>query len=216
MLISIPTQAILSSEELKNYKDSLYFEGIFPIRELSPKGLVTFEVSQLDQGALPLLMQIPAGLNIKGYKFYSELPLDKLDEPVPVSFPNCWKDEEKTILKTLREYHAQFIKIKKDKCLLRIGEGLGNGTHSSKTSYNFEILKAWVSEYDSTCSKIYTSKEAIAEIEASYNMPILTDDEIDEMLKSELIAFIEEWNLSIDTSLLKSELVELLKLEMGA
>lgn len=176
MIIQLPITAFLNEnygQMLMNYKDSLYFEGVIPDRLKGKKDYTQFQLDQLNQGELPFMLAIDGSI-LEKYKFYSELSVDKLDDPVPASFPNCWKDEEHTILKTLREYHCQFVKIKDDKCLLRIGEGFGNGVYSSKTSFSDEILKAWVTEYDDTCSNIYTSEEAIAGKIAEYEQEIVS------------------------------------------
>ncbi len=152
---------------LERYERRLYREKIFP-NDNSSQTHTAFNIDELDQGALGLMLAID-GATLTGYNFYCVVLAYKLDESVPESFPNCWKDEEAWELKTLREYHAQFVSVKDDKALLRIGIGLGNGNHSSLNSYTDEILREWIAEYDPTTENTYTSEAECIAIKAEYD-----------------------------------------------
>ena len=169
MEITIPMEAFdhdVYGPILERYERRLYREKIFP-NDNSSQTHTAFNIDELDQGALGLMLAID-GTTLTGYNFYCVVLASKLDEPVPESFPNCWKDEEAGELKTLREYHAQFVSVKDDKALLRIGIGLGNGNHSSLTSYTDEILREWIAEYDPTTENTYTSEAECIAIKAEY------------------------------------------------
>ena len=186
---------------LNNYEKRLYRESIMPNLESDQVNTV-FTISQLDQGALPLMMSIP-DTNLSEYNFYIELDKALLE----TKFPNT------DIL--LKDYTFKGL-TKGNKALIQMTYLDIYPSRSSVKVNTMELLKTYIAAYDPTMQNIYTSKKSIAAKKAEYVMPVLTTEEIEGMLKSDMIDFINEWDLNIDTVQLKDDIERDLKNYMNS
>lgn len=163
---------IASSEVLTNPNVIPYVrrltdaEGLGADKELSGNGLTVFFMKQLDQGVLQYFLSLDATFD--NYDFYCEIGKSKLDEPVPATFPNSGD-------KLLKDYAFGYRKIKGDKVLLKIDYcTMGANAKVDNSNLTHEFLSLFLGEYgNSDYSNIYTSKDSIAEIKATYEEIIL-------------------------------------------
>ena len=204
MRISLPIVAFDNESYgtlLEGYEKRLYREGTMPNSESDQVNTV-FTIGQLDQGALPLMMAIP-GADLSEYNFYMELDKSKLEEVFPGT-------------EVLLKDYTFISAVKGNKALIIISHLDVYPSRSSLKVNTMELLKTYITTYDPAMKNIYTSKVSIAAKKAEYVMPVLTVEEIEAMLKSEMIDFIEEWGLNINTVQLKDDIErELLSLMLS-
>jgi len=178
MKVKMSIEAILATPSLTALKDRLFLEGVYANYSESINGLTSFTITQLDQGQLINMLQVPL-IDFTDYDFYCELDSSELDIPVHVDFENSTiqdgvDEDDNPVMRqlTLREYHMGYLAEKDGKALLTLDHA---DHYDPKYKLNdlgrdHNFLVTWCNLYGTpvTLGNIYTSHNAIATKKVEY------------------------------------------------
>ena len=210
MFLYMPIDKITTDPIYKATADQLEWRKQIDYNK-STELLSVIELSDICQAIFPKLYTDK--IRMQYLTAWIEVDKSVLDMKVPAHFPGITtiiEDGSEFSKNILFKDYVMGYKQHGEKALLFISHKDNMNSRNFPTSS--EELYCFVDQFSNQdLSNVFTQDSSIAAKKAEYQAPILTDKEIEAMLKSEMIDFINEWNLNINTVQLKDDIEKDLK-----